>query len=228
MYQQHYYVPKATGTLTDTLLAFGAATLFHRYMQPHLQEEEVTLNDGGGYFLIDSGVTVRKEWLADGWEQQMFRFVVNAKNKVPDDLAPVAASRSVDETWEEFNRYQALRKQLRDEKLANDEIEQALEDSKPEPDWTVVTYLGDYRMQAQAIHNKLVRAVDAYQRTVPPASTCARFSSYFLHPWPTGIAIAEGWKKEVGEERFSTTWLRPPNCSTLIWAKDRTAPRPTS
>ena len=36
MYQQFYYVPKTTGTLTDTLLAFGAATLFHQYMQPHL------------------------------------------------------------------------------------------------------------------------------------------------------------------------------------------------
>jgi len=33
MYQQLYYVLKDTGTLTDTLLAFGAATLIHRYMR---------------------------------------------------------------------------------------------------------------------------------------------------------------------------------------------------
>lgn len=202
MYQQFYYVPKATGTLTDTLLAFGAATLFHRYMQPHLQEEEVTLKDGGSYFLIDAGVPVREEWLKDGWDQQMFRFVVNAKYKVPDDLAPVAASRSVDETWEEFNRHQALRKQLRDEKLANDEIEQALEDSKPEPDWTVVTYLGDYRMQAQAIHNKLS---EQWMRTNVqfPGLNLRTVFELFSSPMADWNAISEGWKKAVGKNGFN-------------------------
>ena len=202
MYQQHYYVPKATGTLTDTLLAFGAATVIHRYMQPHLREEEVTLKDGGGYFLIDAGAPVREEWLADGWAQQMFRFVVNTKNKVPDDLAPVAASRSVDETWEEFNRYQALRKQLRDEKLANDEIEQALEESKPEPDWTVVTYLGDYRMQAQALHNKLS---EQWMRTNAqfPGLNLRTVFELFSSPMADWNAIAGGWKKAVGKSGFN-------------------------
>ena len=201
MYQQHFYVPKVTGTLTDTLLAFGAATVIHRYMQPYLQEEEVTLKDGGGYFLIDAGVPVREEWLTDGWDRQMFRFVVNAKNKVPDDLAPVAASRSVDETWEEFNRYQALRKQLRDEKLANDEIEQALEESKPEPDWTVVTYLGDYRMQAQAIHNMLA---EQWMRTNAqfPGLNLRTVFGLFSSPMADWNGIAGEWKKEVGKSGF--------------------------
>ena len=202
MYQQFYYVPKTTGTLTDTLLAFGAATLFHQYMQPHLQEEEVTLKDGGSYFLIDSGAPVREEWLADGWERQMIWFVVSAKNKIPDNLAPVPAFRSVDETWEEFNRYQALRKQLRNEKLANDEIEQALEDSKPAPDWTVVTYLGDYRMQAQAIHNKLS---EQWMRTNAqfPGLNLRTVFELFSSPMADWDAIAEGWKKEVGKGGFS-------------------------
>ena len=202
MYQQHYYVPKATGTLTDTLLAFGAATLIHRYMQPHLWEEEVTLRDRGGYFLIDAGVPVREEWLADGWKQQMFEFVVSAKNKVPDDLAPVARSRSVDETWEEFNRYQALRKQLRDEKLANDEIEQILEDSRPKPDWTVVTYLGDRKMQAHAIHNKLS---EQWMRTNAqfPGLNLRTVFELFSSPMADWNAIAEGWKKTVGKGDFN-------------------------
>ena len=198
MYQQFYYVPKATGTLTDTLLAFGAATLFHRYMQPHLQEEEVTLKDGGSYFLIDAGVPVREEWLAVGWEQQMLRFVVNAKYQVPDDLAPLAASRSVDETWDEFNRYQALRKQLRDEKPAADEVDQLLEDSKPEPDWTVVTYLGDYRMQAQALHNKLSEQWMRSNAQFPGLNLRTVFE-LFSSPMADWNAIAEGWKKTVGK-----------------------------
>ena len=201
MYQQHYYVPKVTGTLTDTLLAFGTATLIHRYMQPHLQEEEVTLKDGGSYFLIDAGVPVRKEWLTDGWKQEMFRFVVSAKHHVPDDLAPFAASRSVDETWEEFNRYQDLRKQLRDEKLANDEIEQALEESKPEPDWTVVTYLGDRKMQAHAIHNMLA---EQWMRTNAqfPGLNLRTVFKLFSSPMADWNAIAGEWKKEVGKSGF--------------------------
>ncbi|MDE0078641.1 MAG: hypothetical protein OXI80_12250 [Caldilineaceae bacterium] len=202
MYQQQYYVPKTTGTLTDTLLAFGAATLFHQYMQPHLQEEEVILKDGGSYFLIDVGVPVREEWLADSWKQQMLRFVVNAKNKVPDDLAPVARSRSVDETWEKFNQYQALRKQLRDEKLASNEIEQTSEDSKPKPDWTVVTYLGDYRMQAQALHNKLS---EQWMRTNAqfPGLNLRTVFELFSSPMADWDAIAEGWKKTVGKGGFN-------------------------
>lgn len=202
MYQQQYYVPKTTGTLTDTLLAFGAATLFHQYMQPHLQEEEVTLKDGGSYFLIDVGVPVREEWLADSWKQQMLRFVVNAKNKVPDDLAPVARSRSVDETWEKFNQYQALRKQLRDEKLASNEIEQTSEDSKPKPDWTVVTYLGDYRMQAQALHNKLSEQWIRTNAQFPGLNLRTVFE-LFSSPMADWDAIAEGWKKTVGKGGFN-------------------------
>ena len=202
MYQQHYYVPKATGTLTDTLLAFGAATLIRQFVRSHLQDDKVILRDAGSYYLIDAGVPVRGEWLTEGWEQQMFEFVVNAKNKVPDDLAPVAASRSVDETWEGFNRYQELRKQLRDEKLANDEIEQALEDRKPEPDWTVVTYLGDYRMQAQAIHNKLA---EQWMRTNAqfPGLNLRTVFGLFSSPMADWNGIAGEWKKEVGKSGFS-------------------------
>ena len=166
MYQQHYYVPKATGTLTDTLLAFGAATLIRQFVRSHLQDDKVILRDAGSYYLIDAGVPVQEEWLTESWEQQLFWFVVSAKNKVPDDLAPLAASHSVDDTWDEFRQYQELRKQLRDEKLANDEIKQVLEDRKPQSDWTVITYLGDFRMQAQATPQQAGRTVDAYQQTV--------------------------------------------------------------
>ena len=72
MYQQHYYVPKATGTLTDTLLAFGAATLIRQFVRSHLQDDKVILRDAGSYYLIDAGVPVQEEWLTESWEQQLF------------------------------------------------------------------------------------------------------------------------------------------------------------
>ena len=202
MYQQHYYVPKATGTLTDTLLAFGAATLIRQFMQSHLREDEVTLRDAGSYFLIDAGVPVQEGWLTESWDQQLLWFVVSAKNKVPDDLAPLTAFRSVDETWEEFNQYQELRKQLRDEKLANDEIEQVLDDRKPKSDWTVITYLGDFRMQAQAIHNKLS---EQWMRTNTqfPGLNLRTVLELFASPMADWNAIAEEWQKAVGKSGFT-------------------------
>lgn len=202
MYQQSYFVPKTTGTLTDTLLAFGAATLIHHFIQSQVLEDKVILRDAGSYFIIDTGVPAQEEWLTENWGPQLFDFVVNAKNKVPDGLSSLPKSRNVDETWEEFNRYQALRKQLRDEKRANDEIEQALEGSKPEPDWTVVTYLGDYRMQAQAIHNKLS---EQWMRTNAqfPGLNLRTVFRLFSSPMADWDAIAEEWKEAVGKSGFN-------------------------
>ena len=202
MYQQHYYVPKATGTLTDTLLAFGAATLIQRFVQSRLQEDEVTLKDAGSYYLIDVGAPVQEEWLTENWQQQMFEFVVNAKNAVPDDLASFAASRSVDDTWDTFRQYQDLRKQLRDEKLANDEIEQALDDRKPRSDWTVVTYLGDFRMQAQALHNKLG---EQWMRTNKqfPGLNLRTILELFASPTADWDTIGGQWQKAVGKGNFN-------------------------
>ena len=202
MYQQHYYVPKATGTFTDTLLAFGAATLIRRFVQSQLPEDEVTLRDAGSYYLIDAGVPVQEEWLTENWERQMFEFVVNAKNKVPDDLASLAACRSVDDTWDEFRQYQELRKQLRDEKLTNGEIEQALDDRKPRSDWTVVTYLGDFRMQAQAIHNKLG---EQWMRTNKqfPGLNLRTTLELLSSPTADWDAIAGGWQKAVAKGGFN-------------------------
>ena len=204
MYQQHYYVPKATGTLTDTLLAFGAATLIRQFVRSHLQDDKVILRDAGSYYLIDAGVPVQEEWLTESWEQQLFWFVVSAKNKVPDDLAPLAASHSVDDTWDEFRQYQELRKQLRDEKLANDEIKQVLEDRKPQSDWTVITYLGDFRMQAQATHNKLG---EQWMRTNTqfPGLNLRTVLELFASPTADWNAIAGSGKKQVGKAT-STTW----------------------
>ena len=204
MYQQHYFVPKATGTLTDTLLAFGAATLIRQFVRSHLQDDKVILRDAGSYYLIDAGVPVQEEWLTESWEQQLFWFVVSAKNKVPDDLAPLAASHSVDDTWDEFRQYQELRKQLRDEKLANDEIKQVLEDRKPQSDWTVITYLGDFRMQAQATHNKLGEQWMRTNKQFPGLNLRTVFE-LFASPTADWDAIAGSGKRQWGKV-ISTTW----------------------
>ena len=206
MYQQHYFVPKATGTLTDTLLAFGAATLIRQFVRSHLQDDKVILRDAGSYYLIDAGVPVQEEWLTESWEQQLFWFVVSAKNKVPDDLAPLAASHSVDDTWDEFRQYQELRKQLRDEKLANDEIKQVLEDRKPQSDWTVITYSGGLPHASPGNPQQAGRTVDAYQQTVPRPQSAHSSSNSLPRPRPIGTRSPGSGRKAVGKSVISTTW----------------------
>lgn len=203
MYQQHYYVSKATGTLTDTLLAFGAARVLRLFMRDHLQKDGVFLKNAGSYYLIDTGAPVQEEWLTESWEQQMFAFVVSDKNTVPDDLARQAAARSVDDTWDAFRRYQDHRKQLSEEKSTNDEIKQAVDDLKPQPDWTVVTYLGDYRMQAQTIHNGLA---EQWMRTNKqfPSLNMRTILELFASPTADWNAIVAKWQRAVGKSDFNT------------------------
>ena len=196
MYQQDYYVPKATGTLSDTLLAFGAATVLRLFVKDHAPRDEVTLRDAGSYYLIDTGVPVQEEWLTEGWHQQIIAFVTsNGKHKVPDDLN-LPSFRSVDETWEIFRQYQDFREQVRQEKFIPAEIQQELDDHKPPSDWTVVTYLGDYRMQAQAIHNRLI---EEWIRTNQqfPGLNMRTILELFASRTADWNAIAEEWKKAV-------------------------------
>lgn len=176
MYQQDYYVPKATGTLSDTLLAFGAATVLRLFVKDHAPRDEVTLRDAGSYYLIDTGVPVQEEWLTEGWHQQIIAFVTsNGKHKVPDDLN-LPSFRSVDETRKIFR--------------------QELDDRKPPSDWTVVTYLGDNRMQAQLIHNRLI---EEWIRTNQqfPGLNIRTILELFASSTADWDAIAGEWKKAV-------------------------------
>ncbi|MCB0063301.1 MAG: hypothetical protein KDE19_14370, partial [Caldilineaceae bacterium] len=80
----------------------------------------------------------------------------SGKVAAPTDLPATSYKRDIDDEWEIFRRYSEQRKQLSEQKVRGTELEQQLADRKPRADWTVATYLGDYRMQAQAIHNTLV------------------------------------------------------------------------
>ena len=202
MFQQHYYVSKATGTLTDTLLAFGTARVLRLFLQDHRQKDGVILKDAGSYYLIDTDDPVQEEWLTESWEKQLFAFVVSGKNTVPDDLACQAAARSVDDTWDAFHQYQDRRKQLSEEKFTNDEIKQEVDELKPQPDWTVVTYLGDYRMQAQTIHNGLA---EQWMRTNKqfPGLNLRTILELFASPTADWNAIVAKWQKAVGKSAFN-------------------------
>src|SRR5690606_14594915 len=98
----------------------------------------------------DAGVAIQPSWIEQLAPFSQLPFLTSSKVNAPSDL-PQLAIRDVDAEWDRFRSYTEQRKHLSDQKIAGDELENMLADLKPRPDWTVVTYLGDYRMQAQGI-----------------------------------------------------------------------------
>lgn len=150
------FVPKDTGTLSDALMAFGLARLVADVVCQVTDRNDVTVEDAGSWYLVDAGVEIEESWLDAVTPFEQAPFVSSPKQPVPDDLRGAILTRDVDGEWDQFREYQAKRKQLVDAKTSSAEMEQLLADARPQPDWTVVTYLGDYRMQAQANHNSLI------------------------------------------------------------------------
>lgn len=201
MDQHRYFIPKVTGTLSDDMVAFGAATVLHNLVQAHVSGGRVTLQDRGSFYVVDTDEPIQESWI-DNYQDQVIPFATTGgKFEVPGDLMP-AAARNVDDEWDTFRRYREQWEQLRQEKKANNEIEHALSDQKPRPDWTVVTYLGDYRMQAQGIHNSLV---EQWVRTNQqfPGLNLRTILALFASPNADWDAIAAEWKSTVKGSSFS-------------------------
>jgi len=155
LYQQKYYVPKESGTLTDTLVAFGMAKVLDEIVRRSTGKANIVIEDVGSCYQLDAGVTLEEEWVESLALFEQIEFLTSSRVEPPKDL-PGLDTRSIDDEWAAFHQYQEQRKQLGEQNIRGTDLEQALENSKPKHDWTVVTYLGDYRMQAQAIHNGMV------------------------------------------------------------------------
>ncbi len=199
--RQHFYVPKSTGTLTDTLIAFGLAKVLGKFLEDANVSTTVTLQDSGGYYIVDTGTPIRDEWIEQARPFETIAFVTGRKFPVPADL-PGIRTRDVDATWDRFKSFVARQQELRAEKVAGAELEQATADLRPPDDWTVVTYLGDYRMQAQGIHNELVeRWLRSGEKHTP--LNIRTLLALFADPLADQEAVAADWKAATKETDFA-------------------------
>jgi hypothetical protein len=191
---QKLFIPKESGTLSDALLAFGLAKVAAEVVEQMTGSRKVMIEDVGGWYGIDAGVEIEEEWLERIRPFEQAPFVASSKITVPDDLQSAILVRSVDAEWDNLREFQALRKQIADAKAAGAEMEQLLADKKPAPDWTIVTYLGDYRMQAQANHNSLI---EQWRRCEQPllALNLRTIFELFAAPPVDRAAIIARWKK---------------------------------
>ncbi len=199
MYQQYYYVPKVTGVLSDTLLAFGVADLVDKLVDKATGSAETTLEDVGGYYRIDAGRPIQEEWAETVQFFDQIDFVASSKVAPPNDL-PGLPLRNVDDEWASQRQYIAALQQTGGKRLTDNEEQQAAD--KPKPDWTVVTYLGDYRMQAQAIHNDLVAT---WRRTGELffAENLRAVLALFAAPAVDAEAVQRRWKQVAKEHGFA-------------------------
>lgn len=157
MYQSVYYVPKRTGTYSDVLVAYGlAALLDHIFRQAKEPTDrwQITLEDGGGHYLVRLSEPVREEWLAGPAATMVNpapRIVRGSQESTEE--GPV---RSVDATWNQVKAYGEQRRALWDQNVRGNDLEQQLRDLEPPTDWATVVFLGDSRMQADGIYNRIV------------------------------------------------------------------------
>ena len=90
MYQQHYYVPKHSGTVSDCLLAFGAADTIARIVHHFTPDAQVVLMDNGGYYVVDAGVALQAEWVERIGFFEQIPFLSSGKEQVPQELGWIA------------------------------------------------------------------------------------------------------------------------------------------
>jgi len=193
MYQDTYFVPKRTGTYADVFLAYGLATILDRLAgqaKGEFAKPRIEIADAGPYYKVRLSEPVQEGWIP---ETLFFRspapFLTNRRTPA-DEVPPDTNTRDVDATWDQVRAYQAIRLALWGGGVRGNDLEQQLRDQEPPGDWTVVAFLGDWRMQAIDIYNRIIaqwaasRGMAAeHVRTVLQLFATPENDKSWLQPW---------------------------------------------
>lgn len=201
-----YYVPKQTGTYSDVLVAYGLAALIDRIFLTVKGPEgrwSITLQDAGAHYVVLPSEPVQEAWLDRIGFFRTPAFYVRRGDG--DKVPPDTDSRSVDATWKSVRNYTEQRRSMQDEGTSQQTLEQQLKDLEPPPDWSVVVFVGDGRMQAawsggnEGAYNRIVRQW-AEARSVFP-QLLRLILDWYRSPSSASDATAERWDllaKEAG------------------------------
>ena len=193
MYQDTYFVPKRTGTYADVFLVYGLATILDRLAgqaKGEFAKPRIEIADAGPYYKVRLSEPVQEGWIP---ETLFFRspapFLTNRRTPA-DEVPPDTNTRDVDATWDQVRAYQAIRLALWGGGVRGNDLEQQLRDQEPPGDWTVVAFLGDWRMQAIDIYNRIIaqwaasRGMAAeHVRTVLQLFATPENDKSWLQPW---------------------------------------------
>jgi hypothetical protein len=101
--------------------------------------------------------------------------------------------RNVDDTWGQVRLYSEQRRVLFDQNVRGDDLEQQLRDLEPPGDWATVVFLGDYRMQATGIYNRIALQWSAGQAHLSDHVTA--LLSLFARPDTDSDSVLADWGK---------------------------------
>lgn len=162
MYQSTYYVHKGSDTQADSLMAYGLAELVQAIIPPDAWRigPGLLVEDKGPYYqvVLPEGLAVQPEWLDDLPDPlELAPFVKSGKEKPPSGFLFV---RDADQEWDNFKAYNKARSEMRSADIAGKAVDtdaaRTLDSLRPKADFSVVSYISDYRMQGLGVHNKLV------------------------------------------------------------------------
>lgn len=193
MEQQIFYSTKSTGTYTDTLAAFGLAEILKGIQQNSgaraWSGERVWLRDDGPYYVIELDKPLPDDWA----KRVKFFSPVAPITTTKQPWQGEANARDYGAEWDGFKKYQETVKQLR-EAARKAGIEPDLPEPPP-PDFWVLAFLGDYKMQALNGYNKAIKQwEDTREHFITNLETVMQLVA---DPYPDVETISQQWAKAV-------------------------------
>ncbi|PMP76787.1 MAG: hypothetical protein C0183_18080, partial [Roseiflexus castenholzii] len=107
----------------------------------------------------------------------------------PDD----GSARNVDATWSQVKLWGEQRKGLAEQGVRGTDLEQQLRELEPPQDWATVVFLGDSRMQADGIYNRIVSQWAEARKRV--AEHISALLSLFARPDFDDDTALEAWNR---------------------------------
>lgn len=195
MLSDTFYVPKQSGTYADAFIVNGLATLLSEILlrvgDPEVSRR-IEIIDSGSHYLIRLPKVFRELWIEELTffnSPASYLLSGNGDETVPPD----SNIRNVNKTWEGVRAFAEQRSALYDQGLKGNDIDIQLQDMEPPHDWTVVAFLGDWRMQAQGIYN---RAVSGWSQGKPHFRDHIRFIlDLYSMPDVDTRQILQEWRK---------------------------------
>jgi hypothetical protein len=159
MYQKTYFVSKSTGTFADTLAAFGLAAILREVYEQANERgagKKIRLRDAGPYYEIELPHALRAEWIENCSFFAPARPIRTAKQSVSE----VETVWNLDEEWNRFRQFREaqdkLKKTAKSGAAEEGSPQAAIEDLRPSPEFWVMAFVGEWRMQALPIYNAAI------------------------------------------------------------------------
>lgn len=213
MYQHIYFMPKLSGTYADTLAAFGLAVILREiYEQANGigSGKRILLRDCGPYYQVELPQALKPEWVERCtffWPPQTYAM----PSKEKDEHAEVPIY-DLDEGWQRFRQYSALRDQLEKNSAEGASlIRQQIEDQRPEPEFWIATFLGEDKMKAIKPYNRILEQWEK-ARTIwlPTLQALLRMSAQPVYSLEDALQVWQAPKKvDIKTELTACQLLNP-------------------